>query len=197
MDALEAIRTRRSTRAYKPEPVEPEKLEKILEAGRHAPSGSNNQTCRFLVVRDAAVLRRIGALAREAFAKMELREDAYPALKHAVAQSRKGEYVFWYNAPVLIITANRIDYGNNMADCAAALENMMVAANALDLGSCWINQLRWLNEDPTLTAYLRELGMAEDERVYASVAVGYPATADGLPLREPLPRKGNPVVYIG
>ena len=47
---------------------------------------------------------------------------------------------FHYGAPVYIVTANKMGYGNAMADSACALENMMIAANALDLGSCWINQ---------------------------------------------------------
>lgn len=51
MEALEAIMTRRSTRNYKPEPVEQDKIEKILAAGRQAPSGGNNQTSHFLVIR--------------------------------------------------------------------------------------------------------------------------------------------------
>lgn len=65
------------------------------------------------------------------------------------------------SCPVPIIVANRKDYGNNMADSVAAIENMMIAANALDLGSCCINQLYWLNEEPSLLAYLRELGLKE------------------------------------
>lgn len=51
-----------------------------------------------------------------------------------------------------------------MADSVAAIENMMIAANALDLGSCYINQLYWLNEEPSLLAYLRELGLIISER---------------------------------
>ena len=73
---------------------------------------------------------------------------------------------------------------------------MMLEANELDLGTCYINQLRWLNEDKTLISYLRELGMKEDERVYGSLIVGYPATADGKPDRKPLPRKGNEVTWL-
>ena len=64
------------------------------------------------------------------------------------------------------------------------------------MGSCRINQLRWLNEDPDLLAYLQELGMHEDERVYASVIIGYPETEDGLPLRKALDRKGNEVTWV-
>ena len=73
-----------------------------------------------------------------------------------------------------------------MADCACAIENMMVAANALNLGSCWINQLKWLNEDTEILQYLQSLGLREDERVYGSVIIGYPATENGLPLRTPI-----------
>ena len=161
MDAYNAILTRRSTRKFKPDAVEPEKLQKVVEAGRYAPSGGNNQTNHFLVVQNAEVLAKITAMAETAFAKMEADKNTYPSLKNSILASRKGGYVFSYRAPVLIVVANRKDYGNNMADSVAAIENMMIAANALDLGSCYINQLYWLNEEPSLLAYLRELGLKE------------------------------------
>ena len=196
MDALEAILTRRSTRNYKPDAVEAEKLEKILEAAGQAPSGGNNQTNHFLVIRNQDVLRKLASMAEEAFADMEIAEDTYASLKHSITLSKKGGYVFYYNAPLLIVVANQRDYGNNIADCACAIENMMIAANALDIGSCWINQLKWLNGEPALVEYLRSLGMRENERVYGAVIVGYPATESGLPNRNSMARKGNEVTYI-
>ena len=196
MDAMEAILTRRSTRNYRPDPVAQEKLDRILDAARQAPSGGNNQTCHFIVIRSPQVLGKLIAMTEAAFAKMEIAEDTYASLKHAIAASKKGGYVFCYNAPVLIVAANRRDYGNNMADCACAIENMMVAANALDLGSCWINQLRWLNEEPSLVEYLQSLGMKENERVYGAVIVGTPATDSGLPNRNLMAQKGNEVTYV-
>ena len=90
MDALEAIVSRRSTRNYKPDPVEEEKLEKILEAGRQAPSGGNNQTSHFFVIRNRAVLDRLVALAEKAFAGMEIMENMYAGMKHSVAAAKKG-----------------------------------------------------------------------------------------------------------
>ncbi len=196
MDALEAIVTRRSTRNYKPDPVEQEKLDQILEAGRQAPSGGNNQTCHFLVIRNRKVLDKLVEMTERAFAAMEVTENTYASMKHSISASKKGGYVFCYNAPVLIAVANRKDYGNNIADCACAIENMMVAANALDLGSCWINQLKWLNEDPDITEYLRGFGMKENERVYGAVIIGSPATESGLPNRNLMPLKGNEVTWI-
>ncbi len=196
MDALQAIYTRRSTRNYKPDPVEEEKLEQLLEAARQAPSGSNSQNNHFLVIRNPEVIRKLISMTETAFAKMECNEDTYVSLRHAIQASKKGGYVFCYNAPLLIVVANRKDYGNNLADCACAIENMMVAANALDLGSCWINQLRWLNEEPALVEYLRSLGMKECERVYGAVIVGYPATDTGLPNRSLMSQKGNEITRI-
>ena len=193
---MEAILTRRSTRNYKPNPVEQEKLEKILEAGRRAPSGGNNQTSHFFVIRSREVLDKLISMTEKAFAGMEATENTYASMKHSIAASKKGGYVFCYNAPVLIVLANRRDYGNNIADCACALENMMIASNALDLGSCWINQLKWLNEDPEIVEYLRGFGMKEDERVYGAVIIGYPATDTGLPNRNLMVLKGNEVTWI-
>ena len=194
MEALEAIYTRRSTRNYKPDAIEKEKLTKILEAARQAPSGGNSQTNHFLVIQNRTVLEKLIALTEAGFRKMEADETTYPSLRHAIEASKKGGYVFCYNAPLLIAVANRKDYGNNIADCACALENMMVAANALDLGSCYINQLRWLNEDETLLDYLRSFGMKENERVYGAVIIGYPAS--GLPNRSLMAQKGNEVTLI-
>lgn len=71
----------------------------------------------------------------------------------------------------------------------------MLMANALDLGSCWINQLKWLNEEERLLSLERELGLEEGERVYGALALGWPAS--GSPARVPLPRKGNKVTWIG
>lgn len=194
MEALEAICTRRSTRNYRPDAVENKKLDLILKAARQAPSGGNNQTNHFLVIRNREVLQKLIILTETAFAAMKADENTYPSLRRAIEKSKKGGYVFCYNAPLLIAVANRKDYGNNMADCACAIENMMIAANALDLGSCWINQLRWLNEEPALVHYLQSLGMKENERVYGAVTVGYPA--DGLPNRCLMTQKGNEATYI-
>ena len=196
MTTLEAIRTRRSTRRFSDKPVEVKKLDWIVNAGRYAPSGGNSQTCHFIVVRNKEVLAKLAELAQMAFAKMEITEGMYKSIANSIRASKKGNYVFHYDPDTLIIVANQKDYGNNMADCACALENMMIAANELDLGSVWINQLKWLNEDETLLEYERTLGLEENERIYGALAVGYADTEDGLPNRTPLPRNGNEMTYI-
>lgn len=196
MNVIEAIKTRRSTRKFKARAVEMEKLQQVVEAGRFGPTGGNAQGNHFFVITNATALMMLKDMVQTAFAKMELRDDLYKSLKNSIMLSQKGNYSFSYNAPVLIVVANKKDYGNNMADVACAVENMMLAANELDLGSCYINQLKWLNEDPSIRGYLGTLGLKDDERVYASVAIGYPDTETGLPNRAESPRVGNEVVFV-
>lgn len=196
MEMLEFIKSRRSTRKFQARPVEPEKLEAVLEAGRYAPSGGNSQTTHFLVIRSPEVLDTLARLAQEAFAAMEITPGMYRSMASSIRASKAGNYCFHYHTPVLILTANQKDYGNSMADCACALENMMLEANALDLGSVWINQLKWLSEEPKILALLRSCGMEENERVFGGLAVGYADTESGLPNRVSSPRHGNTVTYI-
>ena len=196
MDALNLIKTRRSTRRFQERAVENDKLDAIIEAGRHAPSGSNSQTTHFLVITDTNVLNELAVMVKREFSTWEITPNMYRSMVKTIKASQSEHFVFHYNAPVLIVTANKKDYTNNMADCACALENMMIMANALDLGSCWINQLKWLNECEAVNALFRRYGMADDERIYGAVSIGYADTEDGLPSRNPLPRTGNPVTYI-
>lgn len=196
MEAMEAILTRRSTRKFQDKKVDREVLNQVLDAGRYAPSGGNNQYGHFLVIENKEVMDKLAVMAESAFSKMEIMPDTYSSLAHAITASKKGGYVFHYNTPALVLYCNKPTYSNNLADTGCALENMMIAANALDLGSVWINQLKWLNEDPDIVPYLQSLGMKEDERVYGGLAIGYPDTEDGLPNRKALERKGNFVDFI-
>ena len=193
-NALEAIFTRRSTRRMKPDLPPRELIERVIEAGRAAPSGSNSQTTHMLIITDRRVLDELAARVQAAFAAMEVGPEAYVSLRNSVNAAKRGGYVFHYGAPVLIVTANRKGYGNAMADSACALENMMIAANALDLGSCWINQLHWLDENASVRGYLEKLGLKSDETVTGGLILGY--GYDGQPVRSELKRTGNPVTWI-
>jgi nitroreductase len=194
MNVYDAIISRRSTRRFDSKAVPEEILDKLVEAGRYAPSGGNSQSTHFFVITDRGVLNELTVLVQQAFAEMEVTEGMYASLVSSITRSKQGGYVFHYNCPALIVTANQKDYGNNIADCACALENMMILGNEMDLGTCWINQLKWLNEDPRLLALFRKYGLEENERIYGALAVGY--AADGKPERTPLVRKGNPVTHI-
>ncbi len=196
MNVDTAIRTRRSCRKWREMPVERKKIEAIVEAGRMAPSGGNSHTTHFLVITNPEILKKLADLACQEFSRMEIRPETYKSLKASIQASKRGDYVFHYNAPVLILTANQRNYANNMADCVCAIENMLLMANELDLGSCYINQIHWLTDAPEMRTYLQMLGVGADEVVCAGAAFGYADTPDGLPPRREHQIKGDPVTYL-
>lgn len=189
---LEVINKRRSIRKYKKEQISEEKLSLIIEAGRFAPSGGNNQTNHFIVIQNRETLQELKLMVEKEFAKMEIKEDTYKSIKNSILASKKGGYDFTYNAPTLIVSTNQKGYGNAMADCSVALENMMLAAVSLDIGSCWINQLHWLDDNKSIHAYMMKLGLTENETICGGLALGYSQMSDMVPLK----RTGNTVTYI-
>lgn len=194
MEVLEAILTRRSIRRYSDKMPDKAQIEKVIEAGRYAPSGSNSQSTHFMVFTEKNILSKLAEVVKSEFSKMEVREDTYVSLKNSINASKTGNYIFHYNAPVLVVVANKKGYGNAMADSACALENMMIAGNALDLGTCWINQLRWLDDNEKIREFLKTYGLSDDETITGGLAIGIPEK--GEPDRIPLERKENPVTWI-
>lgn len=194
MDAMEAILTRHSTRKMKPEIPDRKLIEQVIEAGRAAPSGSNSRQTRLIVITNPCCLDDLREIVQAEFAAMELKEDLYVSLRNSIYLAKTGNYAFHYNAPVLIVTANKIGYGNAMADSACVLENMMIAANALDLGACWINQLHWLSDHRKVREYIEGLGMEQDEFITGGLILGY--GAEGMPVRGARPDTGNPVNWM-
>lgn len=167
MDMLNFMKSRRSTRKFRDNPVEEEKLAQVVEAGCYAPSGGNNQSWHFVVIQKKEVLVKLAELVQHAFCEMDYDETTYASLVNSIRLSKKGGYVFHYGAPVLIVVTNKKGYGNAMADSACALENMMLMANALDLGSCWINQLHWLDENSCIRTYLKQFDVTDGETNFA------------------------------
>ena len=194
MDAFTAINTRRSTRRMKPDLPDKKLIEQVIEAGRRAPSGGNSQTTHMLVITKPEILQMLRKIVASEFARMNYGPSTYASLKHSIEASKKGDYIYDYSAPVLIVTANRKGYGNAMADSACALENMMIATNALNLGACWINQLHWLDEHAAVRNVLEELGLRPDETITGGLILGFGLS--GEPNREELLRTGNPVTWI-
>lgn len=174
MEVLQCIKTRRSIRRFKEKQISDAHRDKILNAAIYAPSGSNSQSWLFTAIQKKDVLLALNEEVRNGFARLQLSNNEYPAKIRAKLGARKDNYNFYYHAPTLIICSNVPNYANAMADCAAATQNMMLAARALGLGSCWINQLTWLSEDETLRKYLEIIGIPREHVICSAVAVGFP-----------------------
>ncbi len=171
-EIMNIIKNRRSIRKYNNEPIAKEQLQEIVEAGRWAPTGGNCQSVHFTVITNEQVLEELRTMVKEAFAAMELRDDMYASMKNSIKLSQRGNYVYDYNAPVLVVVSNCKGYPNAIADSACALENMMLAATSLNIGSCWINQLHWLEHEPELRDYLSQHGIESDEVICGALALG-------------------------
>ncbi len=159
MDLHEAIRHRRSIRAYKDTPVEKEKLDKILAAGRWAPSASNKQPWHFVVVRDDTIRKKLA--------------EAHPYGR------------FMSQSPVVIVVLGDPERHPryHLADPHNAVQNMLLSAYAEGLGTCWMGV-----RDTSIEPKFREiLDIPEEMRVICSVSLGYPdeeRTSNRLDLEE-------------
>ena len=189
-DALrEVIHTRRSTRNYRSDPVPEELLAEIVEAGRMAPSGNNNQNTHFIVVKNPEKLAELRSVLTGALSNMPVQAWMPPPMVGLIEKAKSGPVAVDYNAPVLVFTANKKGYTNAIADCSCTLENMMLMASACGIGSCWINIYHLLREASPIRGYMEKIGLCEDEEVYGALALGYTDHLDTVPL----PRKGNSV----
>jgi nitroreductase len=176
-DVIENIKSRISIRKYTKEQISDEDLYRILECARYAPSGGNSQTWHFTVVQNKEILLELNGYIKAAFEKLEIDENTYKSIKSGKIASRNDNYSFFYNAPTLIIVSNDSNYSNAMADSACAIENMLLTANYLKLGSCWINQVTWFGNDENVRRLLTSLGIPENYKVCGSICVGY---AEGI-----------------
>jgi nitroreductase len=150
MDVLEAIRDRRSIRRYHRKDVPDEKLMQVLEAGRWAPSAHNSQPRKFIVVKNEKVRRELAQIA------------TYGS--------------FLAEAPVAIAVVIDPSSSNHpVEDGAAATQNMLLAAHAIGLGSCWIGAYGSGYEDRARQI----LGVSGDKRLLSLISLGYAADRGG------------------
>ena len=168
MENGKVIFARRSVRKYKETPVEKEKLDFVLEAGKYAPSAMNNQDRVFIAVTKKEELQALNEVVES------ISDEATKT--RIKGRSVEGKFDFFYNAPVLIVACAKKNGLRPAEDCATALQNMFLAGYDVGLGSCWINQLSNKADIPEINALLKKWGMADGYDVYGCCALGY---ADG------------------
>jgi nitroreductase len=157
-NAIEALRDRRSIRTYAEKPVERAVIEEIIDCGRLAPTGMNVQPWDFVVI-----------------TKKEALASIPPMLGHAA---------FIANAAfAVLVLAQPAQYA--VEDCSAAIENLLIAAEAHGIGSCWVAG----TQQAYAPAVAKAFGAPEDRQLIAIVSFGYPAetvTIEKRPLADVL-----------
>ncbi|MDD3826271.1 MAG: nitroreductase family protein [Anaerolineae bacterium] len=209
---IKVIQDRRSIRQYTTDPVSEEHLEMILEAARQAPSGENAQPWRFVIVKDEATRKRLGAIAgggsgrrftaefvtQKMQERFENLEDE--AKKKAIFDKLTSGQVsaFLAEAPVSIVVCGRKDVWDLPYDTSAAIENMLLMVTALGLGACWvIAPCIDIRDEERLKDLL---GVPEGVKVVSIVSVGHPTRPHRprprLPLEELVYKEKWGVAYL-
>ena len=175
MDAIEAIRARRSIRDYLSDPVPRPIIDEILLDAAHAPWTplSLPDPWLFTVIEGREHLSRYGAQALE-FARRNR-----PQARGYEWTERPGFSVF-HNAPVAVVISGRADYPPALEECTRAGQIVALSAHARGLGSCWVGAPNLWLADPATRS---ELAISEGFRPYAALTLGYPATVPPAPMR--------------
>ena len=154
---LEIIRTRRSCRSYKPEQITDKQLNVVLEAGTYAPTSRGLQSPFIVAVQNDALKERLAKMNAEV---MGVTTNPY------------------YDAPTYVLVFVPEDAPNGVQDASLVLENMMLAAHAQGLGSCWIHREREMFATEEGKELMRQWGLPEGLIGIGALSVGYP---DGEP----------------
>lgn len=154
-EVIQNMLDRHSCRVFTAQSVEQEKIDDLITAAVWAPSGMNCQTWHFTVITDVEKIQQLAAAVRK-------------------ADNRPENYNFYAPTAFFIVSGER-DNRNAMLDGAAAMENVLLAATSLGLGSCWINQVRDVCDDPEVHALLTQFGMPDHHIVVAAASLGYAA----------------------
>lgn len=196
---LEHLKNRRSIRNYTAAPVVADDVEMLLEAGRYAPTALGKQSCHFIVVTDPQVLKSVADAiqARLEFAlkwrfilKWFIRSLRDPRVLRLAERLREEDRnIIFYDAPCVIfcVADKKEEYG--LADCLLAAENIMLQAEALQLGSVIVGTGLQANK---ISSAKQALQLPEGFTINAAVCIGHP---EGEPPEAP-PREENLIVHI-
>ena len=150
---LEIIRTRRSYRSYQPEQITDEQLNAVLEAGTYAPTSRGLQSPFIVAIQDEDLKARLAKMNAEI---MGVTTNPY------------------YDAPTYVLVFVPSDVPNGIQDASLVMENMMLAAHAQGLGSCWIHREREMFATEEGKELMQQWGLPEGLVGIAALALGYP-----------------------
>lgn len=161
-ETVEIIKSRRSIRKYKPQCPKKEELEVVISAGVCAPSGRNLQSAIIVAVTNP---------------------DDVKTLSRLNAQVR-GQENPYYGAPAVLLVLAETQSEYKIQDGSLVMGNLMNAAHAIGLGTCWINRLNEVFELPEGKALLRKWGIKGEYTGIASCVIGYPDEEPKMKMRK-------------
>lgn len=171
MEALEAILTRRSVRKFLDRQIPDDVLNTIIRAGTFAPTALALQPWAFVVVQDQDFLQRVSQYCIPILlAHMKDAHDGLSDLFRSFLESEN--YSIYYSAPTVIMVIGKEKNRFRYIDCSLCAENMMLAAHALGIGSCWVGSTDVAYDNRELMAGFQ---IPEGYSPIGTIAFGYPA----------------------
>lgn len=156
------IITRRSVKRYTAQSVPETLLKEIVKAGTYAPTGRNSQSPIIIVVTNKEL--------RDRLSRMNL-----DIINSRGLTTSSGHSDPFYGAPVVLVVLAKKDVATRVYDGSLVMENMMIAAHSLGLGSCWIHRAKEMFETEEGKQILRDLGITEEYEGIGNCIVGYAA----------------------
>ena len=196
-EVLETIKNRRSIRKYLPKQIKNENLDIILESAIYAPSGGNNQPWHFTVVQNREFIdfmneesKKLMVKDKELMDLLNAESKKLPDFEERITTLGKSEnFNIFYDAPTVIVVSGKKETVSSFADCCAAIQNMLIAAESLDIGSCWVGLARFFFEDPE---NIEKLNLPPNYEPYYAVCLGYKDSSNNKAPK----RNKNVVNYI-
>lgn len=186
--AVQFLRSRRSIRFYQDKPVEREKIQRLIEVARYAPTGGNSQFVEWLVLTDKSKINKIAGLTVDWFRQL-LKDDphvaaANPYLPLLVTAWDAGYDSVLRDAPVLVVASAPREAMNGLVDVTLALSYLDLLAPTMGLGTCWAGLLQGaLLSSPSLK---NALGIPKQHTHHYAMMLGYPKVKYyRLPERKP------------
>lgn len=156
---VETIMARRSIRQYKPQPVEREKMEQILECGINAPNGMHKESWQIRVIDNPDIINGI----TELYLKENPNASKKPGFKN-----------IFNNAPTVVFIAYDTTYDLSQVDCGLLGENIILTAQSMGIGSCCLGApIRFMNSEAA-SDYLKKLELPDTHKLLYAIALGYP-----------------------
>jgi nitroreductase len=171
-ETLRTIANRRSIRRFKAEQISDAALQAIVTAGLQAPSGHNSQSWYMVAVQNPELIDEMSEGSKREMQKMPVGWIA--------DLGQNSEYHIFYHAPTVVVVAARTDAISPVPDACAAIQNMLIAAESLGVGSCWMGFARFYF---TSEEARRRIGLPEGYEVHYAVALGI--RPDDLQLEPP------------
>ena len=161
---VECIMSRRSIRAYKPEQIKDEELQTILECGINAPSARNSQPWEVRVMQNKEAIENLN---KEVIADMI---EKRPEAKERFADENASVF---FHAPTLLVVAYDTTQYWGQSDCGMLVQNVLLAAESMNIGSCAVGCCREYINSPKGADFVKSLNLPENYVVYLTVTLGY------------------------